>query len=213
HGAYVGYVDPLSQKMDLATGQLTDYRPPPPSPKHEWNPTSKRWQRPVGLKRSAALARIAELETGQHRTVRETLIRACHAVDALKEALAPESIDVREAVDRMYAALSRLELFETELAQMRADLRAEPRGCLGSVDEQILHQILRAGRHGVAIKIGHSVLAEQRLIDEKIARHRTGIAGQNQPRGVGQDLGLAAFLRVQARNHLQRRRCDQGSGP
>jgi hypothetical protein len=122
HGAYVGYVDPLSQKMDLASGQLTDYRPPPPSPRHEWNPISKRWQRPVGLKRSAALARIAELETGQHRTVRETLIRACHAVDAIKEALAPEAVEVREAVDRMYAALSRLELLETELAQLRSEL-------------------------------------------------------------------------------------------
>ena len=122
HGSYVGYVDPLSQKMDLATGKLVDYRPPAPSSKHEWNPTSRRWQRSVGLKRSAALARIAELEAGQHRTVRETLIRACHAVDAIKEIVAPEAKEVREAVDRMYAALSRLELLESELAQLRADL-------------------------------------------------------------------------------------------
>jgi hypothetical protein len=122
HGAFVGYVDPLSQKMDLASGQLVDYRPPQPSPKHEWNAISKRWQRAVGLKRSAALARIAELEKGQHRTVRETLIRACHAVDAIKEALAPEAEEVREAVDRMYAALSRLELVEAELGQLRAEL-------------------------------------------------------------------------------------------
>jgi translation initiation factor 2 gamma subunit (eIF-2gamma) len=122
HGAFVGYVDPLSQKMDLATGKLVDYRPPQPSPKHEWNVVSKRWQRPVGLKRSAALARIAELEKGQHRTVRETLIRACHAVDAIKEALAPEAEEVRAAVDRMYSALSRLELLEAELGQLRADL-------------------------------------------------------------------------------------------
>jgi hypothetical protein len=122
HGAYVGYVDALSQKMDVACGQLADYRPPQPSPKHEWNPTTKRWQRQVGMKRSAALARIAELEKGQHRTVRETLIRACHAVDAIKESLAPEAKEVREAVDRMYSALSRLELLEAELSQLRADL-------------------------------------------------------------------------------------------
>jgi division protein CdvB (Snf7/Vps24/ESCRT-III family) len=76
----------------------------------------------VGLKRSAALARIAELEQGQHRTVRETLIRVCHAMDALKEALASESPQVRDAVDRMYASLSRLELLEKELGQLRADL-------------------------------------------------------------------------------------------
>jgi hypothetical protein len=122
HGSYVGYVDALSQKMDVATGQLVDYKPPQPSPKHEWNPTTKRWQRQVGLKRSAALARIAELEKGQHRTVRETLIRACHAVDAIKESLAPGSPQVREAVDSMYASLARLEVLETELGQLRADL-------------------------------------------------------------------------------------------
>jgi len=122
HGAYVGYVDALSQKIDVESGLLVDYRPPAPSPRHEWNPSIKRWQRPVGLKRSAALARIAELEQGQHRTVRETLIRVCHAMDALKEALASESPQVRDAVDRMYASLSRLELLEKELGQLRADL-------------------------------------------------------------------------------------------
>jgi hypothetical protein len=120
--AYVGYVDPLAQKIDVATGQLIDYRPPKPTPAHEWNATTKRWQKPVGLKRPAALARIAELETGQHRTVRETLINVCHAVDALKEALAPASTPVREAVDRMYATAARLELIEAELGRLRADL-------------------------------------------------------------------------------------------
>ncbi|HEY6451673.1 MAG TPA: hypothetical protein VIX87_03660 [Steroidobacteraceae bacterium] len=122
HGGYVGYIDPLSQKIDVATGNIVDYRPPQPSPRHEWNPATKRWQRAVALKRSDALARIADLEKGQHRTVRETLIRACHAVDAIKEALAPEAAEVREAVDRMYASLARLELLEAELTQLRADL-------------------------------------------------------------------------------------------
>jgi len=68
------------------------------------------------------LARIAELEKGQHRTVRETLIRACHAVDALKESLAPESTQVRDAVDRMYASLSRLEVLDSELSQLRSEI-------------------------------------------------------------------------------------------
>jgi hypothetical protein len=122
HGSYVGYVDALSQKMDLASGQIVDYKPPQPSPRHEWNVVTKRWQKQAAMNRSAALARIADLEKGQHRTVRETLIRACHAVDAIKESLAPESQPVREAVDRMYAALSRLELLETELGNLRADL-------------------------------------------------------------------------------------------
>jgi hypothetical protein len=122
HGAYVGYADALSQRMDLASGQVIDYKPPQPSPRHEWNAVTKRWQKQAAMNRSAALARIADLEKGQHRTVRETLIRACHAVDAIKESLAPESQPVRDAVDRMYAALSRLELLETELGNLRADL-------------------------------------------------------------------------------------------
>ncbi len=122
HGAYVGYLDALSQRMDVSTGQIVDYQPPQPSPRHEWNPVTRRWQKQAALKRSAALARIAELEKGQHRTVRETLIRACHAIDALKEAMASDAPQVREAVDRMYAALSRLESLETELSQLRADL-------------------------------------------------------------------------------------------
>jgi len=122
HGAFVGYVDALSQKMDITTRQLVDYRPPQPTPKHEWNSITRRWQRQVALKRSETLARIAELEKGQHRTVRETLIRACHAVDGIKEAIAPQSQQLRESVDRMYAALARLEALETELTQLRADL-------------------------------------------------------------------------------------------
>jgi hypothetical protein len=122
HGAFVGYVDALSQKMDVATGKLVDYQPRQPSPRHEWNSVTKRWQKQVALKRSDALARIADLEKGQHRTVRETLIRACHAVDAIKEALAPESQQVRESVDKMYTSLARLEALETELSQLRAEL-------------------------------------------------------------------------------------------
>jgi hypothetical protein len=122
HGAYVGYVDPLSQRFDLATRTVVDYRPPQPSPRHEWNATSKRWQRPASINRSEVLKKIAELEAGQHRAVRETLIQACHAIDALKEALAPTSGPVREAVDRMYAAVARLEKIETDLEQMRQEL-------------------------------------------------------------------------------------------
>jgi len=122
HGAYVGYVDAVAQKMDVATGQLMDHQPPQPSPRHEWNPITKRWQRAVGLKRSEALARIAELEKGQHRTVRETLIQACHAVDALKESLTEASPQVRDAVDRMYASLSRLEALDSELSRLRVEI-------------------------------------------------------------------------------------------
>src|ERR1700727_8531 len=52
HGSYIGYVDALSQKIDLSTGQIVDYKPPQPSPRHEWNPVTKRWQKQA-LKRAA----------------------------------------------------------------------------------------------------------------------------------------------------------------
>ncbi len=123
HGAYIGHVDPLSQKVDIQTHQLVDYQPPRPSPRHEWNPTTKRWQRQAALKRSEVIARISELEKGQHRTVREALIRACHAIDAVKETL-PSSAQqqLRDSVDRMYTSLSRLEALDEELTRLRAEL-------------------------------------------------------------------------------------------
>lgn len=123
HGAFIGHVDPLSQKMDVQTGQLVDYQPPQPSPRHEWNPTTRRWQRQAALKRSEVIARISELEKGQHRTVREALIRACHTIDALKETLpAGGQQQVRESVDRMFAALARLEALDEELTRLRSEL-------------------------------------------------------------------------------------------
>lgn len=122
HGSFIGHVDPLSQKMDVTTRQLVDYKPPQPSPRHEWNPTTKRWQRQAVLKRSEVLARISELEKGQHRTVREALIRACHTIDAVKESLPAPAPHLRESVDRMYASLARLEALDEELTRLRSEL-------------------------------------------------------------------------------------------
>lgn len=39
----MGEFDPLSQRVDLLTGQVVDYVPPQPSPDHVWNTTTKRW--------------------------------------------------------------------------------------------------------------------------------------------------------------------------
>lgn len=123
HAAYRGYVvDALSQKVDLPTGRLVEYQPPQPSPNHEWNPTIRRWQRAKSTKRSTSLSRIAELEANQHRAVRETVIRACQAVDALREALAPQSTEVHKVVNQMYSAVARLELIDAELQGLRHDL-------------------------------------------------------------------------------------------
>jgi hypothetical protein len=42
--ALAGRYDPLSQKVDIATGKVVDYQPPAPTADHEWNATTKRWQ-------------------------------------------------------------------------------------------------------------------------------------------------------------------------
>ena len=123
HGAYVGkYVDYLSKKVDVQTGLLVEYQPPQPSRKHTWNPEAKRWQIKNREQREVAMARIAQLESSTHRAVRETLIRACEAVDAIKEAVASTSPEVSEAVDRLYSCVARLEVSEAELEELRRDL-------------------------------------------------------------------------------------------
>ena len=123
HGAYIGkYVDYLSKKVDVSTGLLVEYQPPQPSRKHNWNPEAKRWQVKNREQRDIALARIAQLESSTHRAVRETLIRACEALDAIKEAVASKSPEVREAVDRLYSCVARLEVSEAELEELRRDL-------------------------------------------------------------------------------------------
>lgn len=123
HGAYVGkYVDYLSKKVDVSTGLLVEYQPPQPSRKHIWNAQAKRWQVKNREQRDLSLARIAQLESSTHRAVRETLIRACEALDAIKEAVAPTSPEVREAIDRLYSCVARLEVSEAELEELRRDL-------------------------------------------------------------------------------------------
>ena len=123
HGAYVGkYVDYLSKKVDVQTGLLTEYQPPQPSRRHTWNPETKRWQANTREQREAVLARIAQLENSSHRAVRETLIRACEALDAIKEVVAAKSPEVKEAVDRLYTCVARLEVSEAELERLRQEL-------------------------------------------------------------------------------------------
>ena len=71
-----GCLDPLSQRIDVTTGEVVDYQPPSPSADHEWNATTKRWQlnAAVTAKREArrsALASIAALEASQDCAIRE----------------------------------------------------------------------------------------------------------------------------------------------
>lgn len=68
--------DMLSSCIDVVTGKVVDYQPPAPSGDHVWNPATKRWVLSTSAQqkvtaRTAALARIAQLEAAQPRALRE----------------------------------------------------------------------------------------------------------------------------------------------
>jgi hypothetical protein len=79
HVAIEGAHDHLSKRVDLTTGEVIDYQPSAPSPDHEWNADTKRWQLSAAAlgkiaAKSAALARIAALEASQHAVLRKALL-------------------------------------------------------------------------------------------------------------------------------------------
>lgn len=90
HKEIAGHFDPLSQKVDLASGQVVDYIPPQPSPDHEWNANSKRWNLSVAAMakitaRAAAAARIATLVDSQHTWIRKHALGDPAAIQHLRE--------------------------------------------------------------------------------------------------------------------------------
>jgi hypothetical protein len=102
--AIEGEHDHLSKRVDLATRQVVDWQPPQPSPDHEWNAETRRWQPTAAAitrqeGRQAALARIAALEAGTIRTLRDA------------------ALGIPGAHDRLAAV-------EAEIAQHRATLAA-----------------------------------------------------------------------------------------
>jgi hypothetical protein len=93
--AIEGRYDHLSQRVDLDTGDIIDYRPLAPDDDHEWNGDRKRWilKPDVAERRrgqAQARARIEALEIGQRRPMRELALdsdnveakRRLQAIDA-----------------------------------------------------------------------------------------------------------------------------------
>jgi len=88
HVPIEGVFDHLSQRVEIATGQVVGYQPPQPSADHEWNASTKRWCLTAATvakqaARQAALARIAALEASQPRTLREAALGHAGALDRL----------------------------------------------------------------------------------------------------------------------------------
>jgi hypothetical protein len=70
---------PWAMRLDADTGTLVDYKPPAPSPDHDWNAQERRWVvRPAVLQQQsakrAALEEITRLELSQLRLQREERI-------------------------------------------------------------------------------------------------------------------------------------------
>lgn len=77
--AIEGKFDAGSQRVDLQTGEVVDYRPVAPDADHEWNEAARRWTlRPeiVTARRARAetMAQIEDLEARQARPLRELAV-------------------------------------------------------------------------------------------------------------------------------------------
>jgi hypothetical protein len=99
-----GAYDHRSERMDLSTGAVVAYRPPAPSPDHEWDSVGKRWQVKAALRGAegriaVVYARIQALEATQGRAVREATLGDASAMKRLKE-IDAEIIDLRKELAR-----------------------------------------------------------------------------------------------------------------
>jgi hypothetical protein len=84
------HYDPLTQRVDVATGKVIDHLPPQPSEDHEWNGISRSWQLKPEIvakerARTAALGRITELELKALRALREHALGKNGAHERLKD--------------------------------------------------------------------------------------------------------------------------------
>jgi len=85
--------DPMSQRVDLSTGEIVDYQPPQPDAEHVWDVDARRWiKRPDVIERERlrleAQSRIDDLERRQARRVRELLAASDPALKTIDDEIA-----------------------------------------------------------------------------------------------------------------------------
>ncbi len=83
------HFDPISQRVNVATGNVVNRLSPQPSEDHEWNSSIRRWQvKPeIAARKEAcrvALERIRYLELKALRALREHALGQATAIDRLK---------------------------------------------------------------------------------------------------------------------------------
>jgi hypothetical protein len=100
-----GAYDHLSQRMNLASGNVEDWRPSSPSIDHEWDEASKRWRlnSDAAAREQTKIAtrtRIAHLETNvQPRTIRESALNQPDAQKRLQD-IDAEIAGLRKQLDK-----------------------------------------------------------------------------------------------------------------
>lgn len=108
-GYVEGVFDPLSQRVDVRTGDVVDYQPPQPDNDHEWRENvvngRPRWvKKPevVAVERRAAAAQleIERLELAQHRPLRELTLdpqneAAKRRVQEIEDAIAAKRLQLK----------------------------------------------------------------------------------------------------------------------
>lgn len=90
-------LDRLSQRIDIASGQVVDYQPPQPSDEHEWHVETRRWRLNIAAtaERDAACAarlRITALANTERHLMRRLVLdpsdsEARHALAAIDDEL------------------------------------------------------------------------------------------------------------------------------
>ena len=101
--AIEGDFDPLSQRIDLETGQAVEFQPPRPEG-YTWDADLKRWTKPQSMqdaesRRLNALARIEDLEKRQARPVREL------AVDPTNDEARRRVNEIEQQISQLRASL------------------------------------------------------------------------------------------------------------
>jgi len=102
--ARAGHFDHLSERVDVVTGDVIAYQPPPPSPDHEWSAETRRWVLNAAASarvqtRAAAAARIAALESAQLPIIRRAVLGDAAALSELR-VLDAEIRDLSQAAAR-----------------------------------------------------------------------------------------------------------------
>ena len=81
HAALEGTHDAFCTRVDVETGELVEWRPPPPSTDHEWCDSTKRWKLcQAALEkqshRAHAHGRIAQLADTERHLIRKLMLAA-----------------------------------------------------------------------------------------------------------------------------------------